>query len=394
MSQRDYCFNTFVFISGPSKTLMFFEGCSSRHLGCTVLLRGTTNSELAKLKRVVSRLVFTQSSWRLEKSFLMDEFALPPSPPTDSFFEEPVISDSSQNDPVISSTNNCTLCDENDSAVVLSDCELLHESCEDAPEDPKIHRHVLSPKIGIVNNESIRNGTSIVPVACTLPYNTVGENAKDGNIRSISRNDVPLNSNVQLYKNVQSENSSLSNRKKYVCCDKAEHLSPSCTNCSKTSSSGNRKQTDDVRESRNTSTGEENISVCELIHQLTQAKEAQVLPGQTDCDSAKTQAARIGSKEKSLSEEKRINVESVSDFSDPLHLYLSLDDDVFSTGNQGTGSGQLSVAELPLTNRFRKALDDTILSSSPYLQVMLSLSYPHPLITAQNMRFPCLNFLL
>jgi 1-phosphatidylinositol-3-phosphate 5-kinase len=84
------------------------------------------------------------------------------------------------------------------------------------------------------------------------------------------------------------------------------------------------------------------------------------------------QTARSGSKEKSLSEEKRTNVESVSDFSDPLHLYLNLDDEVFSTG-----SGQLSVAELPLTNRFRKALDDTILSSSPYLQV-----------TAQDVRFP------
>lgn len=77
-----------------------------------------------------------------------------------------------------------------------------------------------------------------------------------------------------------------------------------------------------------------------------------------------------------------MNVESVSDFSDPLHLYLNLEDEVFSVGNESTGSGQLSVAELPLTNRFRKALDDTILSSSPYLQVIFSLGYPRPLITA------------
>nr|CAD7398245.1 unnamed protein product [Timema poppensis] len=76
---------------------------------------------------------------------------------------------------------------------------------------------------------------------------------------------------------------------------------------------------------------------------------------------------RLENKEKSsLSEEKRMNVESVSDFSDPLHLYLSLDDDVFSTGQQN--GQQLSVAELPLSNHFRKALDDTILSASPFLK--------------------------
>jgi hypothetical protein len=237
--------------------------------------------------------------------------------------------------------------------------------------------------MSIMNNENVSNDTSNVPVAYTLPCNTAGVNAKDGNVRSFNRSDLPLSFNVQSNKNIQSENSSISNRRKHVCCDKAEHISPSCKNCKKILPSGNRKQIDAL----NCSAGEENICVCELIHQLTHAKEAQVLPDQTDCDSNKTQGVRIGNKDKSLSEEKRMNVESVSDFSDPLHLYLNLEDEVFSAGNQSTGSGQLSVAELPLTNRFRKALDDTILSSSPYLQVMFSLGYPHPLIIAQNMRF-------
>lgn len=313
----------FVFVSDPSKTLMFLEGCSSQHLGCTVLLRGTTNSELAKLKRVVSRLVFTQFSWRLENSFLMDEFALPPSPPTDTFLEEPATSDSSQHDPVMSSTTNCL---ESDSAVVLSNCELLHGSCE---------------------------------VSGTCGVAVTGEGAQHGDDTSFSRS-----SSVQFNENVQSDSSSLSNRKKCICCDKAERIGPRCTDCNNVISSGSRKQIV-ARESRNSSAGEGHV--CEPIRQLTQAKEAQ-----TNCDSGKMQTARSGSKEKSLSEEKRTNVESVSDFSDPLHLYLNLDDEVFSTG-----SGQLSVAELPLTNRFRKALDDTILSSSPYLQV-----------TAQDVRFP------
>jgi 1-phosphatidylinositol-3-phosphate 5-kinase len=359
---------------------MFFEGCSSQHLGCTVLLRGTSNSELAKLKRVVSRLVFTHFSWRLEKSFLMDEFALPPSPVTDSFFEEPVTSDSSQIGRIISSTTNSSLCLENDSAVVLSSSELLHESFEVGVGEPEI-LHVPSPEKGITDNRGVRNGTCSVPVACTLPCNTAEENAKDGNIRSCSRSDVPPSSSVQFNENVQSENSSASNRKRHVCCDKAEHPSPSCTNCNKVMASGNKTQIVVGRESRNSSAGEERVR--EPIRQPTQAKEPQASPYQTDCDSGKTRAARSMSKEKSLSEEKRTNVESVSDFSDPLHLYLNLDDEVFISG-----SGQLAVAELPLTNRFRKALDDIILSSSPYLQVTLSSGSPHTLITAQNVMLP------
>ncbi|XP_046386822.1 1-phosphatidylinositol 3-phosphate 5-kinase isoform X2 [Ischnura elegans] len=70
--------------SSATKTLMFFDGCPA-HLGCTVILRGATKPELARLKRVVSRMVYIHYSWHLEKSFLMDEFAMPPAPlPPDS----------------------------------------------------------------------------------------------------------------------------------------------------------------------------------------------------------------------------------------------------------------------------------------------------------------------
>lgn len=68
---------------------MFFEGCANPELCCTLLLRGGTNSELTKLKRIVCFLIFTCYNWRLEKSFLMDEFAKPPSPPSELFEESP-----------------------------------------------------------------------------------------------------------------------------------------------------------------------------------------------------------------------------------------------------------------------------------------------------------------
>lgn len=72
---------------GGNKTLMYFEGLLMPHLGGTVLLRGGNKLELAKIKRVASLFLFTCYNWRLEKSFLMDEFAQPPNS-KDEFFDE------------------------------------------------------------------------------------------------------------------------------------------------------------------------------------------------------------------------------------------------------------------------------------------------------------------
>lgn len=70
------------------KTLMFFEGLPYSHLGATVLLRGGTKTELTRLKQACKTVLFASYNWRLEKSFLMDEFAQPPDPKTDEFFDD------------------------------------------------------------------------------------------------------------------------------------------------------------------------------------------------------------------------------------------------------------------------------------------------------------------
>lgn len=67
-----------------AKTLMFFETPSTPR-GCCVLLRGGTNAELIKVKRVGLMLLFARYNWRLELSFLLDEFARPPSPKSSIF---------------------------------------------------------------------------------------------------------------------------------------------------------------------------------------------------------------------------------------------------------------------------------------------------------------------
>ncbi|KOX68078.1 Putative 1-phosphatidylinositol 3-phosphate 5-kinase [Melipona quadrifasciata] len=70
------------------KTLMYFEGCANPHLGATILLRGGSQTELKKVKNVTSTMIFAAYSWRLEKSFLMDEFARPPSSKDNPFLDD------------------------------------------------------------------------------------------------------------------------------------------------------------------------------------------------------------------------------------------------------------------------------------------------------------------
>ncbi|KAI9583267.1 hypothetical protein GQX74_012484 [Glossina fuscipes] len=54
-----------------------------REGGFTCLLRGGDNKELARVKKVASFLVYARYNWRLEMSFLLDEYAeaLTPKPP-------------------------------------------------------------------------------------------------------------------------------------------------------------------------------------------------------------------------------------------------------------------------------------------------------------------------
>lgn len=67
----------FVNSFGHSKTLMFIENPSSPR-GFSVLLRGGPVSELVRVKRVASFLLYARYNWRFELSLLMNAFAEPP----------------------------------------------------------------------------------------------------------------------------------------------------------------------------------------------------------------------------------------------------------------------------------------------------------------------------
>lgn len=59
------------------KSLMFFEGCPVSDRGCSVLLRGSNIKQLKILKIILQLLVLMIYNWKLEKSYIMDQFASP-----------------------------------------------------------------------------------------------------------------------------------------------------------------------------------------------------------------------------------------------------------------------------------------------------------------------------
>ncbi|KAL0963969.1 hypothetical protein UPYG_G00315910 [Umbra pygmaea] len=75
---QKFCLHSFQLANSELKTLMFFEGCPPQ-LGCTIKLRGASEYELARVKEIIIFMVCVAYHSQLEISFLMDEFAMPPS---------------------------------------------------------------------------------------------------------------------------------------------------------------------------------------------------------------------------------------------------------------------------------------------------------------------------
>ncbi len=71
---------------------MYFDGCAS-HLGCTVTLRGGGVNELKKVKQIIHFMTYVAYHAKLETSFLMDEFAMPPPLPEENVLNISALAD-------------------------------------------------------------------------------------------------------------------------------------------------------------------------------------------------------------------------------------------------------------------------------------------------------------
>lgn len=320
---------SFVSFSGGVKTLMYFEGCANPHLGATIVLRGGSQSELKKVKNVTSMMIFTAYSWRLEKSFLMDEFAKPPSPKDNSFLDE-----TSQKDPSNGQESekleSCII-EQTHAIDVMKKPSKVNQNHESIPNSEQKVQNVQTDipikYENVYDSETILSANSLREVSSMLsedsdPYDTL----------KLFKTKLKPSLHDSNTTTTSSENETISHN-----IDKSKDLVVNSLDFDS-----------DVTEVYNNSEELANKEICieQKIDELI--------------DKAKL-------KDKISSEEKRIYGESISDRSDPLHQYLNEDDeDVF---NRTSPSGQrLSVADFPLFNKFKKALEDTVLSVSPYLK--------------------------
>ncbi|NXL01118.1 FYV1 kinase, partial [Mesembrinibis cayennensis] len=124
-----------------TKTLMFFEGCP-QHLGCTIKLCGAAEYELARVKEILIFMVCVAYHSQLEISFLMDEFAMPPTLTKNTSFhsliEEPGDENEQQN-----------LFNGEDFGTVVRDIELSSEKL------PVISESVSSDEVSLLEQRGL-----------------------------------------------------------------------------------------------------------------------------------------------------------------------------------------------------------------------------------------------
>lgn len=78
---KQFYIRKFSLPDGGKKTLMFFDECKHNR-ACTIVLRGGSQLELQKVKKVLRFAVFAAYSNLLENRFLWNEFAQPLAPPS------------------------------------------------------------------------------------------------------------------------------------------------------------------------------------------------------------------------------------------------------------------------------------------------------------------------
>ncbi|XP_046701904.1 1-phosphatidylinositol 3-phosphate 5-kinase isoform X6 [Silurus meridionalis] len=149
------------------KTLMFFDGCPP-HLGCTIKLRGASEYELARVKEIIMVMVCVAYHSQLEISFLMDEFAMPPSLSKSSSF-------------------HCLL----ESAAEEVEKEVDRESQGNQAETKEDHAELNSE-----GDFDFEPGLQQIIKGHSRQHSASESSLKDGESPKISRNDSPISTIV------------------------------------------------------------------------------------------------------------------------------------------------------------------------------------------------------
>lgn len=160
------------------KSLMFFDGCPPQ-LGCTINLRGASEYELARVKEIIIFMVCVAYHSQLEISFLMDEFAMPPSLAESSSFPcllESTTLEEEEDDGSTLGDDNLTLLPEGDFEPGFQEIIKAHsrqpsitESSHKDGESPRINKNGSVASFSGGEEEIIKTSTPLSSVTSSLP---------------------------------------------------------------------------------------------------------------------------------------------------------------------------------------------------------------------------------
>ncbi len=160
------------------KSLMFFDGCPPQ-LGCTIKLRGASEYELARVKEIIIFMVCVAYHSQLEISFLMDEFAMPPSLAESSSFPcllESTTLEEEEDDCSTLGDDNLTLLPEGDFEPGLQEVIKAHsrqpsisESSHKDGESPRINTNGSVASFSGGEEEIIKTSTPLSSFTSSLP---------------------------------------------------------------------------------------------------------------------------------------------------------------------------------------------------------------------------------
>ncbi|XP_026127648.1 1-phosphatidylinositol 3-phosphate 5-kinase-like isoform X1 [Carassius auratus] len=171
--------HSFQLPNNEMKTLMFFDGCPPQ-LGCTIKLRGASEYELARVKEIIIFMVCVAYHSQLEISFLMDEFAMPPSLAESSSFpcllESTTLEEEEDNDGSTLGDDYLTLLPEGDFEPGLQEIIKAHsrqpsnsESSHKDGESPRINKNGSVASFSGGEEEIIKTSTPLSSFTSSLP---------------------------------------------------------------------------------------------------------------------------------------------------------------------------------------------------------------------------------
>ncbi|KAL4218119.1 hypothetical protein ACF0H5_022855 [Mactra antiquata] len=371
---------SFVMPCGTSKSMLFFDGCAN-HLGCAVTLRGGSVSELKRVKKIMQFLIYASYHARLEMAFCMDEFLKPP-------IKEDIDFDLEEIKPVKKPKDSIsTQSGEKNSKDLLEPKDIFKEpkeskesiktqSCERNSNElvePKFNQNVDTTAISdsyISSDSSVKRVDEYrsTDLSRSSVDNVDEKSAKEKKVSGENSSDTScqfyISEVAEATDNAVKEEASIAESSERMC-SFINVTTNGSVNSRFNDTTSQENQSNDHCETKNENQSDKNISTSQNAANSNSINSSN---GSVSCVDLRKRNPSGNKHEKSPSVLRRSATTQLTDNSDPLSNYqISKDESIFQS------SSAITLQEQLVTHRtkFKKALDNTLLSTSPYINYHL-----------------------